>query len=117
MSNPWHIYIMSAFYIFAGVMHFIKPKAFMRIMPQYLPNHKTLVLWSGAIEVALGISIFIPELREMALISIILMLILFLLVHFYMLSSEKASAGFPRWLLILRIPLQFGLMYWAYYYL
>jgi uncharacterized membrane protein len=45
------------------------------------------------------------------------MLAVFLMVHFYMLSSEKASAGIPKWVLILRIPLQFGLISWAYAYL
>lgn len=108
---------MSGFYILAGLMHFIKPRAFTRVMPEYLPNHKALVLWSGIIEVALGVSLFINELREIALIAIILMLLIFLLVHFYMLSGKKAAAGFPKWLLMLRVPLQFALIYWAYYYL
>ena len=117
MNNPWHLYVMSALYIFAGTMHFIKPKAFMRIMPKYIPNHKALVLWSGGFEIILGISLFAEELKDLALTSIIIMLTLFLIVHFHMLSGKKAAAGFPRWLLILRIPLQFGLMYWAYYYL
>jgi len=40
----------------------------------------------------------------------------FFLVHFYMLTGKKAAAGIPRWVLILRIPLQFGLIYWAYWY-
>jgi uncharacterized membrane protein len=45
------------------------------------------------------------------------MLTVFLLVHFYMLTGKKEAAGIPKLLLILRIPLQFGLMYWAYFYL
>lgn len=38
-------------------------------------------------------------------------------LHFYMLQGEKEAAGVPKWILVLRIPLQFGLMYWAYWYL
>lgn len=117
MNNPWHLYLMASMYIFAGIMHFIKPKAYLRIMPKYLPNHKALVFWSGIAEVILGFALCIPVLKVFSIYSIIVMLIVFLLVHFYMLSSEKASAGIPKWVLILRIPLQLGLMYWAYFYL
>ena len=108
---------MAAIYVFAGFMHFIKPKMYMRIMPRYLPNHKLLVLLSGIAEIALGIALCIPVLKTSAVYGIIAMLVVFLLVHFYMLSGEKASAGIPKWILILRIPLQFVLMYWAWSYL
>lgn len=108
---------MAAMYIFAGIMHFVKPKAYLRIMPRYLPNHKALVFWSGVAEVLLGIGLCAPLTKNLSIWGIIAMLIIFLTVHFYMLSGEKASAGVPRWILMLRIPLQFGLIYWAYWYL
>ncbi|MGB5274121.1 MAG: hypothetical protein WBN39_08705 [Flavobacteriaceae bacterium] len=117
MHGPWHLYVMAALYMVAGLMHFIKPAIYLRIMPRYLPNHKALVLWSGVAEIGLGIGLCVPFLKNSALYGIIAMLAIFLLVHFYMLSGEKASAGIPKWILILRIPLQFGLMYWAYVYL
>ena len=116
MSNPWHLYLMSALYIMAGIMHFIKPKIYMRIMPRYLPQHKLLVYISGIAEIVLGIGIIFPLTRMFSIYGIIFMLLIFLLVHFYMLSGEKASAGIPKWILILRIPIQFALMYWAYSY-
>jgi uncharacterized membrane protein len=117
MIYPWHLYLMAGMYLFGGVMHFIKPKAYMRIMPRYLPNHKALVFWSGLAEVVLGVGLCFSETKNWAIYGIILMLAIFLLVHFYMLSGKKAAAGIPKWILILRIPLQFGLMYWAYWYL
>lgn len=117
MNLPWHLYLMAGMYVFAGLMHFIKPKAYMRIMPNYLPNHKALVYWSGVAEIFLGIGLCFTHTKDWAIYGIILMLIVFLLVHFYMLKGEKESAGIPKWILILRIPLQFGLMYWAYWYL
>lgn len=117
MIYLWHLYLMGGMYIFAGIMHFIKPQAYMRIMPRYLPNHKALVLWSGIAEIILGIGLCFPETKDLAIWGIIAMLAIFLMVHFYMLSSEKASAGIPKWILMLRIPIQFGLMYWAYWYL
>ena len=117
MIYPFHLYLMAVMYIFAGLMHFIKPKVYLRIMPNYLPNHKMLVFSSGLAEIVLGIGLCFSETKNLAIYGIIAMLAVFLMVHFYMLSSEKASAGIPKWVLILRIPLQFGLIYWAYAYL
>ncbi|TYB76920.1 DoxX family protein [Bizionia myxarmorum] len=117
MNNPWHLYLMAGMYVLAGIIHFIKPKMYMRIMPRYLPNHKALVYVSGLAEIGFGIALCFPQTRDFAVYGVMAMLAVFLLVHFHMLSSQKASAGFPKWLLVFRIPLQFGLMYWAYMYL
>ncbi len=117
MNNPWHLYVMAGMYVVAGIMHFVKPKIYMRIMPPYLPNHKLLVSASGWAEILLGIGLCFTLSKVFAIYGIIAMLIVFLLVHVYMLSGEKASAGIPKWILILRIPLQFGLIYWAFNYL
>lgn len=117
MIYPWHLYLMGLLYILAGFMHFIKPKIYMRIMPRYLPNHLLLVYVSGLLEVIIGVALFYDVTKNLAIYTLIGMLSVFLLVHFYMLSSKKATAGIPRYILLLRIPLQFILMYWAYYYL
>ncbi|SFR90514.1 DoxX family protein [Maribacter stanieri] len=117
MAYPWHLYLMGAIYIIGGILHFIKPKVYLRIMPRYLPFHKPLVLLSGLAEIIFGFGLFFKVTKDFSIYGIIAMLAVFLLVHFYMLSSEKASAGFPKWVLLLRLPLQFALMYWAFIYL
>ncbi|SHJ31833.1 Uncharacterized membrane protein [Arenibacter nanhaiticus] len=117
MSYPWHLYLMASLYILAGMMHFIKPKMYLRIMPRYLPHPKILVSLSGIAEILIGIGMCFPVTQPLAIYGVIAMLSVFLLVHFYMLTGKKASAGFPKWILVLRIPLQFALMYWAYSYL
>jgi len=116
MDEPWDLYAMAAMYIVAGILHFVKPEAYMRIMPKYLPNHRELVYASGIAETALGIGLCIPALKNIAITGIILMLAVFLMVHFHMLKGEKEGAGIPKWILWLRIPLQIGLMYWAWWY-
>ena len=117
MTETAGLYVMAIMYVFAGLMHFVKPKLYMRVMPEYLPNHKALVFWSGIAEILLGIGLCIPVLKVISSYGIIAMLIVFLMVHLYILTGEKASTGIPKWILILRIPLQFGLMYWAWVYL
>lgn len=116
MTEDWGLNSMAIMYILAGIMHFIKPKAYLRIMPRFLPAPKILVYLSGAAEIILGFALFFESLRNIAIIGIVLMLIVFLLVHFNMLRGKKEAAGIPKWILILRIPIQFVLIWWAFYY-
>lgn len=113
---PWHQYLMGILYVLAGVNHFRKPKLYERIMPPYIPAQSTLVLLSGVAEMILGFMIMNKNTQEEAAWGIIAMLIVFIPVHIYMLKNKKAAMKLPKWLLILRLPLQFGLMYWAYLY-
>ena len=85
MTEPDGLYIMAGIYILAGLMHFIKPKVYLRVMPNYLPNHKALVFWSGIAELLLGLGLCIPVLKAISIYGIIAMLVVFLMVHFYML--------------------------------
>lgn len=117
MQYAWHLYLMAAAYIIAGIMHFVKPKMYMRILPGYLPGHKFLVSLTGFLEIILGIALCFTQSKSIAVYSIIVMLVFFLPVHFHMLFGKNASMGVPKWILVLRIPLQFALMYWAFMYL
>lgn len=116
MEATWDLYVMAVMYIFAGLMHFIKPKPYLKVMPQFLPAHKTLVLLSGITEVILGVGLLFPETRNLSIVGIVAMLVVFFLVHFNMLRGGKHAAGVPLWILILRIPLQFLLIWWAVVY-
>ncbi|MBT8178115.1 MAG: hypothetical protein HKP60_03200 [Eudoraea sp.] len=117
MNYPWHYYLMAIFYIVAGTGHFIKPKWYLRVMPPHYPSPGKLVMLTGILEIGLGALLFFPALKNWGLYGIMGMLVLFLSVHTHMLKSKEAAAGIPRWILILRLPLQFVLMYWAYSYL
>lgn len=117
MQYPWHLYLMATAYVIAGIMHFVKPKMYMRILPGYLPGHKFLVNFSGVAEIILGVALCFSYTKSIAVFAIIAMLMFFLPVHFHMLFGKNASMGLPKWILILRIPLQFALMYWAFMYL
>jgi uncharacterized membrane protein len=113
---PWHQYLFGVLLIVAGFNHFRVPKIYERIMPPYIPAASTLVLLSGIIEMVLGLMLLNPDTQSYAAWGIIVMLLVFLTVHVQMLTDENASLKLPRWILMLRIPLQFGLIYWAYLY-
>ena len=76
-----------------------------------------MVQLSGIIEMVLGLMLLNPETQSLAAWAIIGLLILFIPVHVYMLQNKEASLKLPKWVLVLRIPLQFALMYWAYQYI
>jgi len=113
----WHLYILSAIFIIAGIFHLIKPKAFMRIMPLYIPYHKQIVYLSGIAEIAAGVGILFSQTRFLSIWMIIAMLILFFPVHIHMLVNKKASLKLPKTVLVFRLVLQFGLIYWVHLYL
>jgi uncharacterized membrane protein len=52
--------------VIVGVMHFVNPVPFTRIIPQELPEPKLLVYISGVFEIALGLAIQIPKIRKLA---------------------------------------------------
>ena len=113
---PWHQYLLGVILIIAGVAHFKYPKVYLKIMPPYIPAPQSMVLLSGIIEMILGFMLLNPGTQKIAGWAIIAMLVVFIPVHVYMLQNKKASLKMPTWLLILRFPIQLGLMYWAYQY-
>ena len=117
MFYLWHLNLMALLFVVFGIYHFINPKLYLNVIPLYLPKPKLLNFLAGFFEVLFGILLLHSSSRKYAAVGIILMLIAFLMTHFYMLNNTKASMKLPKWFLILRIPLQFGLMYWAFQYI
>lgn len=113
---PWHQYLLGALLVVAGFNHFRVPKFYERIMPPYVPATSTMVLLSGIFEMVFGLMLLNKDTQSYAAWGIIAMLLVFLTVHLHMLQNENVALKLPKWILVLRIPLQFGLIYWAYCY-
>ena len=113
---PWHQYVLGLLFIIAGANHFRTPKIYERIMPPYIPSPKFMVQLSGITEMLAGFILLNYKTSHIGAWMIIAQLVIFFSVHFFMLQNENASMKLPKWVLILRIPLQFGLIYWAYLY-
>ena len=113
---PWHQYLLGLIFLIAGVTHFTHSALYERIMPAYLPAHKSLILLSGILEMCLGFMLLNPETQTIAAWGMMISMFLFLSVHFHMATNKEANLNIPNWILWLRIPLQFGLIYWAYQY-
>lgn len=108
---------MALLYMAAGVVHFIRPDFYLGIMPGWLPRPTALVLISGIAEFLLGVLLLLPATRRFSAWLIIAMLLVFLLlIHVPMLIDYSARNHPYLWLAILRIPIQFVLIRWAWAY-
>ncbi|SHG98882.1 Uncharacterized membrane protein [Flavobacterium micromati] len=116
MSLPSHLYVMAFVYFIAGINHFRNPRLYIKIIPPYFPNPKLLNNVSGVAEMILAIALCIPPISNYAAWGVIALLIAIFPTHLYMFFEEKARMGLPKWIALLRMPLQLGLIYWAYQY-
>lgn len=110
------LYIMALLYIGAGVMHFLRTDTFLKIMPPFLAFPLQLVYLSGLFEIIFGIMLFFPIVRPIAAWLIILLLIAVFPANIYMAVDFYKKQNPFLWLSLLRLPLQFLLIRWAWLY-
>jgi uncharacterized membrane protein len=107
--------IMAVLYIAAGAYHFINPRFYRKIIPPQIPFPSAAVAISGAAEILLGAGLLFGITKIYAAWGIILLLLAIFPSNVYMAVSEKFKA-IPLWIRVLRLPLQFVLIWWAWTY-
>lgn len=111
------LYFNAVVYIFAGVVHFVKPKIYIHIMPPFFPAKATLNYLSGLAEIVLGVGLLWQPTRIWASYGLILLLTSFFLVHvghlFYE-PSVLSKIKYKKLLLWGRFLFQFVLIWWVY---
>lgn len=110
------LYIMAGFYVLAGINHFVNPGFYMSIMPKWFPMHQAMVSLSGVVEIVLGLMLIPGMTRSYAAWLVIAMLTVFFIVHFDMLWVYYKTGHKLLWVAIVRIPIQFVLIWWAWKY-
>lgn len=108
------LYLMVIFYVLAGLNHLFNPHFYEAIMPHYIGSHEILIYLSGVCEMILGLLLIRLYTRKIAAILIVVMLIVFLWLHVQMLFDYWTTNNKNLWFAIIRIPLQFILIWWAY---
>ncbi|WZO97771.1 DoxX family membrane protein [Isosphaeraceae bacterium EP7] len=108
-------WIFGILFILAGIGHFARPEMYMKIMPDYLPYHRELVLISGAFESALGLMLLIPTTRRLAAWGLIALLIAIFPANLDMFLHPEKS-GLSPVALAIRLPIQGLLILWAWAY-
>jgi uncharacterized membrane protein len=104
--------VFGLFFMFAGIMHIVKPVIFKHFIPDAFPK-KLINYVVGIIEFGLGLGLLFYQTVAYAAIGIFVLMILFLPIHIWDLTKERPAIGSKR-TAMLRIPLQFVLMYCAY---
>ncbi|MBC8083556.1 MAG: DoxX family membrane protein [Hymenobacter sp.] len=107
-------YLLATLFIGAGILHFVVPQIYLRIMPPYLPAPLLLVYVSGAAEIAGGVGLLLPATRRLAGWGLIALLLAVLPANIYMLQTHGAGLPVPLWALWLRLPLQLVLVAWVW---
>ncbi|KAA6432810.1 DoxX family membrane protein [Dyadobacter flavalbus] len=110
------LYIMAFLYIGAGIMHFLRTDTFLKIMPPFLPFPLQLVYISGVCEIVFGTMLFFQVVRPVAAWLIILLLIAVFPANIYMAIDFYHTHNPFLWVALLRLPLQFLLIWWAWVY-
>lgn len=107
-------YILALVLIFAGIMHFVKPFFFIKIMPTYIPFHLKMVYISGIIEILCGLLLLFPQTQTFgAWLSIALFIAVF--PANIQMAKDFFTTHHPYlWLAVLRLPMQLILIWWAF---
>lgn len=109
-------------YLGSGLIHFFRPELYTGLIPDYLPDHMVLVIFSGVIEfIASLIFLFGSKYwRSVAALAFIFMLLFFFMVHVeYIRDTDCGSDTFcPRlmigWFRLIIVQPIF--IWWAAYY-
>lgn len=110
-------YLLSLSLIVAGILHFVMPKFYLKIMPKYLPKPLELVIISGIAEIICGLLLLFPFTQNFGAYATIALLIAVFPANLEMsrIYFVKKKKGF--WLTILRLPLQLMLIWWAFQFI
>lgn len=116
MARRFSRYALVLLFVGAGVLHFVRPLPYVRIVPPYLPAPLLLVYLSGAAELAGGLGLLFPATRRLAAWGLLALLVAVFPANVYMLQTHGTGLSVvPLWALWLRLPLQAVLMAWVWW--
>jgi uncharacterized membrane protein len=106
---------LGAFFIAAGINHFVMPRAYQQIVPPRLRGDAArVVAISGVAELAGGVAVLVKPTRRAAGLGLIALLAAVFPANLYMARAPERFQRMPRWALYARLPLQPLMMWWAW---
>lgn len=112
MSRPQRL--LGVTFVAFGTLHLLRPGAYEKIMPDYMPAQRELVLVSGAAEIIGGGGVLFERTRTAAGWWLIATLIAVFPANVHMALNADQFRGIPAALLWLRLPLQAVLVAWVW---
>jgi uncharacterized membrane protein len=106
--------ITGLLFVAAGMVHFIRPAMYEKIVPPQLGHAPELVAISGIAEIAGGLGLMIPRTRRAAGVGLIVLLVAVWPANIFMaLEADRFAAVAPAWVLWARVPLQIAMIWWV----
>jgi uncharacterized membrane protein len=107
--------LFGPFFVLAGILHFVKPRIYESIMPDWLPAHRALVYASGVAEIAAGAGTMHPRTRRAGGWLGVATLVGIFPANLHMALHPERYRAIPggRAALLARLPLQLLLIAWA----
>lgn len=113
---------ITAFIIFTGLAHFKFQKGMAMMIPEPIPGKMFWVYFTGILEIAAGVGLMIPSIREL---TAVLLIIFYVLVFIANINSSRKKINIFKadftgpgmaYLYKERIPMQIILMAWTWYF-
>ncbi|WP_445151753.1 DoxX family protein [Baekduia sp. Peel2402] len=102
-------------FVIAGILHFITPKTYESIMPDYLPAHRELVYASGVAEAAGGLGLLASSatIRKWSAYWLVATLVAVFPANLQMALNPEKYKDIPPAALWARLPLQLAFIRWV----
>jgi uncharacterized membrane protein len=112
---------MGLTYAVAGVLHFVSPEMYERVVPPQFPQPRLLVYLSGVAEIVLGVGVLFERTRNLSAWGLVALLVAVFPANVYMAKSDEIELPEPLddvsdAALWARLPLQAVLVAWALWY-
>lgn len=113
---------MAVFILFTGFSHFKFQKGMAMMIPDFVPARMFWVYFTGFLEIAAGVGLMIPSIRE---VTAILLIVFYILVFIANINSSKRNINIfkadhtgpgMKYLYTQRIPMQIILIAWTWYF-
>lgn len=98
--------IVCAWFAVGGVMHFVAPQGFARIVPPYVPYPLEVVYLTGVFEVLAAIAIWVPAWRRITGIALFVFTICVTPANVYMAMNPQLFPNVSELVLNLRLVVQ-----------
>jgi uncharacterized membrane protein len=102
--------LVFTWFLIGSIAHFVATDLEMTIVPPYIPWRHAAVIVSGVCELLGAFGILIPRTRRVAGIGLFLLTLAVTPANVYMLQHAESFPSVPFWVLVLRLPLQVGLL-------
>ena len=111
------LYLMASLYFVAGITHFTHTRFFEYAVPKVLVYRRFIALFSGVLELLIALGLLYAPTRSVTALFLMVFLVAIYPANIVQINYYSQKYTLPRWMLWgIRLPLQIGLIYWAYLY-